>query len=514
MKKDTSTAPATTTPTLAETFRKARSRAVPLIAIETADPAETVKICMDALNGKAAKTAALRWDICNGLASLNEQGRVWSEENSFDAMTTANPVEALQKLAATTPQLGLVFFSNAHRFTTNEAVCQGIWNLRDKYAGLGATLVLMAPSLILPPEIARDVVIIEEPLPTRAELTATLDSILDDTTASNPDFTPPPADDKPGHVDTLTGLSTFEAKQAVALSLTKTGLDGRQLWSRKVKQIEQCKGLTVYRGNERFADIGGLANAKRITGATIAGKLDVTCIVFIDELDKVFAAANSDTSGTTQDQNKAMLSYMQDNKRPGILFLGPPGTGKTALTKAAGNEHNKPVIFFDVSACKGSLVGQSEQAIRDALKIIHAVSDGRALFIGACNRSDNLPPELRRRFNFASIFFDLPDADERTAALRVWTAKHKLTADQCNWTPPEGWTGAEIENACLKSWAMDCTLDDAAKTIVPIALSARDSVDSLRKASSGKYISASAPGIYTFNQNSASTAPSARNIKL
>lgn len=484
---------------LPEIFRKARARAVPIIGIETADPAATVKTCIASLNGKGDTTPVCIWDICRGLIGANDCGKAHCQSIEAEPINTGNPVECLQKLAnSETPKGTIIFFSNAQRYVNDAPTAQGIWNLRDLYAATPATLVLLAPALTLPAELARDVVILSEPLPTREELSAELDSMVQDTKANNPSFPDVTEEARPRILTRMTGLSSFEAKQALALSMNKTGIDEEELLARKIRQIEQTPGLTVYQGKETFDDIGGLANAKEQIGRTIAGKLDVSCIVFLDELDKSMSAATSDSSGTTQDQNKVLLTYMQDNKRQGALFLGPPGTGKTILAKTAGNQYKKPVIFFDLGGMKSKFVGDSEQLMRQALKVIHAVSDGKAFFIGACNRSENLPPELRRRFNYLSMFFNLPDEEERASALAVWTAKHGLTTAQCDWTAPDGWTGAEIENAALKAWAMDCTLSEAARTIVPIAKSAAETVEALRKSASNKYISASKPGLYTY----------------
>ena len=494
--------------TLADTFRKARSRAVPLIAIETADPAQTIRACIAALNGKADATPVATWDIIKGLTGSNPAGVAFCEANQFDAISTGNPSECLEKLSRMTPAKALIFFSNAHRFTTSEAVSQGIWNLRDIYAAIGATLVLLAPGLRLPAELARDVVILSEPLPDREQLATALDSILAD--AALPSIE---GDDRARALDTMTGLSDFEAKQAVALSLTKSGLDRAELWTRKVKQIEATPGLTVYKPREKFSDVAGLGNAKDILGKTVSGKLNISCIVFFDELDKSMSASTSDSSGSTQYQNKSMLCYMNDNDVAGVLFLGPPGTGKTLIAKALAAEYGVPLIMVDLGAMKGGLVGDTERMTADAMRVIHAISDGRALFIGACNRTENLPPELRRRFNFCSMFFDLPDDSERAAALEVKSTKFKLTDDQRNWTAPAGWTGAEIENACRKAWAMDTTLADAAKTIVPISRTSAEMVDSLRRNASGKYISASAPGVYT-NQPQPAAAATSRSLAL
>jgi hypothetical protein len=479
------------------------------VSIDTADPAATIKSACAALNGKAGSVPVCTWNLLDGLRGISKPGQDYAAQVAPDGpIQSANPAECLALLAKTPPEKGIVFLSNAHRIIDDASVAQGIWNLRDIFKGIGATLVLLSPSLRLPAELARDVVSITEPLPTAEEHGKTVDDTLSGTT---PPLAPPTGQERAAVLDTLLGLSSFEAEQAIALSLRKDGIDRADLWSRKVRAVEQTDGLSVYRGKERYADTAGLANAKATIGSTVRGKMRISCLVFLDELDKAMAASGTDTSGTTQDQNKVLLSYLQDNDVPGTLWLGPPGTGKTMLAKATAGEYAIPLIMLDLGAMKGSLVGQSEQRMRQAIKVIHAISDGRALFIGACNRTENLPPELRRRFNYLSLFFDLPDAEERAATLKVWTAKYDLDAALLDWTPPAGWTGAEIRNACLKAWAMGVPLSQAAQTIVPIARSAADTVEALRKSASGKYISASAPGLYNYD---ATHTPTAQGRKL
>ena len=51
----------------------------------------------------------------------------------------------------------------------------------------------------------------------------------------------------------------------------------------------------------------------------------------------------------------------------GVLLLSPPGCGKSAFAKSLGNETGRPTLILDVGALLGSLVGQSEQNVRQAL---------------------------------------------------------------------------------------------------------------------------------------------------
>lgn len=509
------------TTTTEHPIRAIRRAAVPLVAIETADPAATMQETVKALNGKADDSPICRHDMINGLQGLNEQGRAYAAEVSpGGAIESGNPVECLALLAKTPAKRALFFMCGAAREMEdgqgfNPGMIQALWNLRDPFKASGSTIVLLSPSFRMPPELSRDVVIVTEPLPNREELGRITDSICRDA-----DLPKPEGPEREAIIDTLTGLGAFEAEQTLALSVLPggKGIDRAGLWERKVRAIEALPGLTVYRGKEKRADVAGNGNALDLLGATITGPMQCSCIVFIDEVDKGMAAAGTDTSGTSQDQLKALLTYLQDNDAVGSSALGPPGTGKTLTAKALAGEHGIPLIMLDLGALKGSLVGQSEANMRAALKIIHAISDGRALWIVACNRDQGLPPELRRRFSFLTFYFDLPTRQEKDAAWKVHTTRLRfqgepvtLREDQLDRTGIDdtGWTGAEIRNCCLKAYGMGTTLAQAAKSIVPVSKSAADQVLASRKAASGKYISAGRPGVYTYTEQTQDTTATA-----
>ncbi|WP_449245308.1 AAA family ATPase [Desulfobacca acetoxidans] len=58
----------------------------------------------------------------------------------------------------------------------------------------------------------------------------------------------------------------------------------------------------------------------------------------------------------------------------GILLLGVPRTGKSYFTKALGNEVGWPVLSLDMGRVFGSLVGESEAKMREALKVVDAMA--------------------------------------------------------------------------------------------------------------------------------------------
>jgi AAA+ superfamily predicted ATPase len=498
-----------------------RRAAVSLTAFETTDPAMTIGGCKRAMTNSGSvqpqliwdKSPAILWDICRGFVGLNKAGERAAADMAPDgALQSANPAEAIALLGKA-PEYTIAFISNAHRIVGNETVAQAIWNLRDAWKQIGATLVLMAPAISLPAELREDVVVVTEPLPTRAEIEGIVTSILSDAKM------PVPTDGELDRVvDTLTGLSGYSAEQTLSMSITKSGIDTDALWERKVKAIESTSGLTVHRGNETLGDYAGAEYAKEVFGNMLKGELRYTCLVFIDEVDKGMAAAGSDSSGTTQDQSKALLSYTQDNDILGATALGPPGTGKTFLMKCLAGHFRIPLIMLDLGAMKDKLVGQSEQNMRAALKVIHAISDGRALFVIACNRDQGLPPEFRRRFSFQTFFFDLPSKAERVNAWKLYCSSLKfqgrsfqLKPEQCDYVKvnDEGWTPSEIRNCCLKALAMGVTLSEAAKSIVPISKSAAEQVDACRRNASGRYTSIMKAEPYQYVEDDKPAKPAA-----
>jgi hypothetical protein len=262
--------------------------------------------------------------------------------------------------------------------------------------------------------------------------------------------------------------------------------------------VNDTPGLQVWSGAERFDTLGGLEQIKGLLRRILAGRQAPQTIVFLDEIEKALAGATGpvgDSSGVSQDALGCLLSHMQDRGAAGLIFVGPPGTAKSAVAKAAGAEGGIPTLRFDLGATKGSLVGESEQKVRQALKVIDAVSDGRGLWIATCNKVAVLPPELRRRFKFGTIFFDLPDEDERAAIWRIYRRKYDLPADDP--LPADaGWTGAEVETCCQLAWQLRIPLREAAGYIVPVSQAAPEAIEELRRQAEGRYLSASSAGVY------------------
>jgi hypothetical protein len=471
------------------TLRAARRVSTPLICARTADPASALGLVQQSLNGNAESVPVVVWDILSGLRPANSAAkenlsRVLDERDP----STVGPADALV-LAAGMADDSLLVFSNAHRFWNDSAVAQGVWNLRDRFKANGSMLVLLAtPGAALPAELSQDILVLDEPLPSAEDLAR----IVKETFAAAEIDCPAPDEERKA-VDALLGLSAFPAEQVLAMSLSKSGLDTEQLWERKRQVIEQTPGLAVWRGGESFADIGGCENIKRFLQAVISGEEAARVVVFVDEIEKAFAGTGTDLSGVKTEMTGTMLSWMQDREADGVVLIGPPGTAKSAIAKATGTTAGIPTIAFDFGAMQNSLVGASGERLRAALQVVDAVSSGRSLWIATCNSIGVLPPELRRRFTLGTFFFDLPTKEERAAIWKIYIAKYGVSGVRPD---DEGWTGAEIKECCRKAYRLRISLQESAQYIVPVSRSAAEQIKTLRQQASGKFLSASHPGIY------------------
>lgn len=482
-----------------ELLKAARRVSTPLLAITTADPNATIARIVKSYNGTAPPI--LQWDLVRGVVAVNDAGKTARamivEESDLPGVPLTSPAEAFAA-AQNLPERALLFAHNADALLDNAAVVQAICNLRDPFKANGRSFVMLAPSITLPGALVQDVMLIDEPLPGDEEIAGIIAQEVKNARETMKDPPAEPDDEtKRKAVEALAGLSWFPVEQATAVSLSSARrLDVDQLWARKRAFIKQTPGLTVDAAGFTFDDLGGLENAKAFGRALFGGKAAPRAIVRIDEIEKMLAGAGGDTSGVSQDALGTILREMEDQNWAGLIAVGPPGSGKSAYSMTLGSTHGSPTFALDLGATKGSLVGQSEQRIRAAMKTIKAVAAAGAFFVATCNKLDVLPPELRRRFRYGIWFFDLPTKDERA---RIWAinlqrfglaAGAELPAD-------EGWTGAEIRNACEMADRMALPLPEVARRyIVPVSLSDPQAIEKLRTAAHGKFLSASAPGSY------------------
>jgi hypothetical protein len=487
-----------------EQFKRARNCSIPLIAARSADSVSTVQSIRASLNGKADQVPVIQWDVMRGISGVSELGKQACAEllnGQSAAIVSAKPVDALDLLPMV-PADSIVLMHNLHLFWSDEKVLQGILNLRDIYKGIGAVLVgLNLTGSILPAELTEHTLVLDEPLPTGADLAELTKRIFQDAGVQEPD-----EETISQTCDAVMGLSEFAAEQSISLNMSKTGIDLAGTWDRKRKTIEQTPGLAVWTGKETFSDLGGLEQFKAYVSAVFKGNEAPRLAVFMDEIEK--AVAQDAGNSTKTELIGILLSWFADREADGVILLGVPGSGKSAGVKALSNEFGIPVVSCNVAAMQDQYVGNSTKNLRKALATIDAMSSGKPCVFATCNKLDSLSPELRRRFTLGTFFFDLPTDSEREKIWELYRAKYKVTGEI---PASEGWTGAEIKECCRKAYRLNIPLAESARYIVPVSKSSADVIKALRLQASGKFLSATEPGIYRYEE--IATAPTGRKFR-
>lgn len=431
------------------------------------------------------------WDLERGLQIAAE------DQQSASA---ADPLGAIRAVASIgrPGETALLVLVNFHRFLGSAEIVQALARHITAGKQQRTFIVVLSPVVQVPLELEKQFVVIGHELPRRDQLEEIARSI-----AVEPGELPE-GQELEAVLDAAAGLTRFEAEGAYSLSLVRHDrLQPDVIWSLKSQQLKKSGLLTLHRGSETFTQLGGL------------------------ELLKQFCL-------------RAMRRQSEPNplRRPrGVMLLGVPGTGKSAFAKALGNETGRSTLVLDIGTLMGSLMGQSESNIRQALRIVDAMApcvcfideaekalagvassgqydsgvsarlfgtflswlsdhDSDVFTVTTCNDIRKLPPEFSRAERFDGVFFlDLPGAAQKGAIWDIWLRAFELDPDQPK-PKTEQWTGAEIRSCCRLSALLDVPLLEAAKNVVPVAVTAGESVERLRDWASGRCLDADAAGVY------------------
>ena len=457
-------------------FKSYLKAGYPCLWVNTLEPDRAQQVLGRIVLETKGDSPPLHWDISQGILNLA----------TGVATACPSPVEALKQVAKA-PDGTVMFLHNFHRLLGSLEVMQGIQNIVPTLKERGSCIVVLAPSSEkIPEELARVFTTLEFELPTRDELHQVA------TNVGEPYSVLPPGKEN-GLVDAALGLTDMEAEDAFSLALVETGRFDPQVVSReKAGALLRQSQLQTSQFRERFADLGGLEVMKEYTLRTAPSPLSL-----------------------------------------GIMILGVPGTGKSAFAKALGYELGLPTLSLDFSRMMSSLVGSSEANIRSALKAVDAMgrvvlfldeiekglagvgssgeldsgvkagvgatfltwlSDrdpGRAYLVATCNNIKQLPPPYQRAERWDAVFFvDLPNRTEKDAIWVIHQTRFKIEGEHPDDTD---WTGAEIKSCCRTAAMMGCSLQEAARYIIPIARSMKEEIQALRDWASGRAIPASLP---------------------
>ena len=451
----------------------------------------------DALRDMAQLCAEQNWQ----LATWNiDTGLAIGRPDDNGEQPTADPLAAIRMLrSATGDTATLLVLSNFHHFLNSAEIVQALAEQLVAGKQTRAFVVVLAPVVQIPIELEKLFVVVEHQLPDRDQLHEIATGIAAE------DDELPTGSELDTVLDAASGLTRYEAENAFSLSLIRhSRITSEAVWELKSGMLKKSGLLELHRGQDDFDSLGGLDSLKAFC-------------------------------------RRSLLQPGRGNplKRPrGVLLLGVPGTGKSAFAKALGRETGRPTLILDVGALMGSLVGQTETNIRQALRIADAMapcilfvdeiekalsgvaSSGQTdsgvsarlfsslltwlndhtsdvYFIATSNDISKLPPEFSRSERFDGIFFlDLPADAEKAAIWDLYIRQFEQDADQPR-PEDEKWTGAEIRSCCRLAALLDIPLIEAARNVVPVAITASESVDRLREWSDGRCLSASQAGIYS-----------------
>jgi hypothetical protein len=437
------------------------------------------------------------WDIEQGLQIPGQANGQPADAGGSDPLAAIRSINAL----ASADSSAILTLVNFHRYLASPEVVQAL----ARQAILGKQnrtfLLVLSPVVQIPVELEKLFAVIEHDLPERPQILEIARGV------GTEEGELPTGTDLDRVLDAAAGLTRYEAENAFSLSLVRhRRIEPDAVWELKEGMLKKSGLLQLYRGNEQFGSLGGLQAMKAF------------CL-----------------------RSMRHQGHANPLKRPkGVLLLSPPGCGKSQFAKCLGSEVGRPTLILDIGSLMGSLVGSTEANIRQALMIVDAMSpcvvmvdevekalagvassgstdsgvtarlfgtfltwlNDRAsdsYVICTCNDISKLPPEFSRSERFDGIWFlDLPGRQQKNAIWDIYLKMFELDIEQPR-PKDDQWTGAEVRSCCRLAALLDLPLMAAAENVVPVAVTAAESVQRLREWASGRCLDAEAGGIYRFD---------------
>lgn len=462
------------------------------------------------------------WSVTTGLVGPNGK----------QSATTREPMEALQS-AQLKEEAAVFVFHDLHSFLGDEMrpadpaflrIIREI-SIDFKVSTHPKTLIVLAPKLVLPIEIEKEVSVLDFPLPTEEEITLSLTEMID-------------ANQKSGRIEILIGPNEQERFAQAALGLTLS--EAENAFARAM----------VNDGKLDISDIDVILEEKRQT-IRKSGLLE-----FVNsDLDLNDVGGLENLKRWLQRRNGSWREEARQFGLPapkGVLVTGVPGCGKSLTAKGMAASWELPLLRLDIGKIFSGLVGSSEQNMRQAIRTAEALAPcvlwideiekgfsgsggegdsgtssrvfgsfltwmqektSSVFVIATANNIDKLPPEFLRKGRFDEIFFvDLPTDDEREKiweiqiGQRVTGEMHKhdvlLERKSISRLVPlsEGYSGAEIEQAVIAGLFEAFSeqrglelkdLERAIKTMVPLSVTQAEKIAAVRAWADVRAISAS-----------------------
>lgn len=426
---------------------------------------------------------------------------------------TRDPAVALDRVVEHM-EPAIFCFKDFHPFMNDPVIVRKLRELAQHLKSTYTTVVLSSPTQRIPMELEKDIAVVELGLPDASELRDLLERTVEEVSKSTPIKLSLNESEKERIVQAALGLTLSEAENVFAKTLIMRGglgADHLDVIVAEKEQIVRKSGLLdYYHSTEQFHNIGGLDLLKE----------------------------------WLRKRQMAFTERAREYGLPtpkGVLLIGVQGCGKSLTAKAVASLWKVPLLRLDMSRIFSSLVGSSEENLRNALRVAESVSPSivwvdelEKSFAGAqssalsdagttarvlgyfltwlqektqpcfviatANSIEQLPPELLRKGRLDEIFFvDLPTRKERKEIFAIHLRKRKRDPSHFDLDAlaeaSQGFSGAEIEQAVISalydafSEGRDITTEDILKAInetVPLSVTMKEQIDALREWAEGR----------------------------
>jgi len=415
---------------------------------------------------RAQKKPLHVWTETQGARSAGEAETVASGGGAEDRRVR-EPAAVLGRILRD-ERAGLWALVDFHAHVETPAIRRLLRDLAHALVTSGKTVAIVAPRLVLPLELQKEVTVVDVPLPDRAALDGHVDAIADRLKGAGGEVKLDRRE-RDELVRSAQGMTLQELEQTLALAVVKDGcVDRRALplvLQEKEQVVRKSTVLEHIRWDQGFEAVGGLDQVKE------------------------FLRARRDAF--TEEARAFGLPAPR-----GLCLIGVQGCGKSLSAKAVARFYRLPLLRFDIGRVFAGLVGRSEENVRSALKLAESlapcvlwidelekslagsqssgVSDagttsrviatittwlqertGEGVYVVAtANDIQRVPPELLRKGRFDEVFFvDLPTGQEREEILSIHLRRRDR--DPADFDLPaislaaHGFSGAELEEAVI-----------------------------------------------------------------
>ena len=496
-----------------ETLIRAR---YPILYIITSEELRVQNILVEIAAKRQKKV--FEWTYSSGVVPAGSS--IQSHKNRSPA--TKDPLAALD-MVIDQVEPAIFLFKDFHPFLTrnNFAVIRRLKDIALHLKNSYKTIVLISPVMEIPAELDKEVTVINFLPPSKEDLGALLDKIIEDLRDSKQVQIEMDDEGRERLLQAALGLTLGEAENVFAKIIVKnqrlSADHVNEVFAEKQQIIRKSGLLEYYTADEDFSGVGGLAVLK-------------------DWLNKRVVAFTAEAHAFGLPAPK------------GILLLGVQGCGKSLCAKAVSRLWQLPLLRFDMGRMFGSLVGSSEENVRRAIGVAESiapavlwvdeidkafvgsqssgVTDGGTtarvfgtfltwlseksapvFVVATANDVSQLPPELLRKGRLDEIFYvDLPSEEERAEIFRIHLTKRNRRPEDFDLpalvATSLDFSGAEIEEAIIsalydafyaKQELTTAHVLEALSQTVPLAKTMAEKIAAQRNWAKGRARNASVP---------------------